>query len=473
MKNMTRAVVTLALLLLFVGCDNKRNKDNNPNGGEQTKVELPTPLFRNASTDSHEKLAEKYLGRGFNLLNYSSKDETGYTRGSVLDSERLKSGEAWQPFENIEAKPNVSGNAPLFMFKKSDEKDAKEEFKALSNVWFESEYTFKPMLRQKELKLTGVYNGAREKDDIEHYSYGLYAEKGELAIILPQEQLVYFLDVDFVKDLKQRSATDLVRQYGTHVITDLEVAQMLEVHAEVRGKEFNLEQMRSLLSGYFGKKVSDDLLQKAGKDKQLKLTLTATGTASEKELQGLNKELWQSKQEEGKYAITSFMPAGSDQVAIPDLIHDPFLRTKYIMGIVTEQQKLEQKLLGTEPQMVEYELWSASLEQMNYIRDIPSDAQEIKAVGLKDFRNSRDAVLKIETGKVLVPDGRQLKEVESAQDTWQLELQPSGLWTIRSKQSGLYLCSDLRLRLETEDVYEHRFFYLNPILPGVGPLLVK
>lgn len=61
------------------------------------------------------------------------------------------------------------------------------------------------------------------------------------------------------------------------------------------------------------------------------------------------------------------------------------------MGIVTEQQKLEQKLLETRATNGRIRTLECIAQTDELHSGHPSDAQKIKVVGLKDFRNSRDA----------------------------------------------------------------------------------
>ncbi len=50
---------------------------------------------------------------------------------------------------------------------------------------------------------------------------------------------------------------------------------------------------------------------------------------------------------------------------------------------------------------------------------------------------------------------------------WDLEQHQNGLWTIRSRASGMYLCTDKQLRAIDADSNGQRYWLLNPIIPTV------
>lgn len=473
---MKKVVFYSFVLVAVLGGGTSCQKDDVSNAVNQGKVvgqETPweVPTYSEIRAATYDLPAERYLGKGFNTLRYPLTHSEGFSDYAVLSTQ---SG-AWSPFgreiEEEDLEPIVvSYGTPGELVGYRNE--GITESSAMDSISFSANAKYsKTSLTYKTQDIT------RHLDKSHTFSSFVGRKKKLVMLDLGDaDNLEFYLHKRFTRDLSRLSATDLVAKYGTHVVTRYYIGPYMHLKVAAKASSFSKEDIKTIegklwsdnftinkeLKSKISRKASDIsvIYRQGGSDYIPNNALFNVGELYKEvsTVAALDYEAWHTKIREDN---TFLMVAGEQSALhpIPDLISDIPLKIKYVSGIL-------------------FQTLPPNASGLNYLLCDPRTYEPFKhkgkylSVGLRHYGNSMEMMDWGLDSNQLFFEGLLLGG-NGASHKWDFELQANGLWLVRSRFSGRYLCLDGRLKTQAEDTENLRYWLLNPIVPTPGGNLVK
>ncbi len=408
-------------------------------------------------SDSQHRL----LGRGFNFVKYRFNDELGFCR-PILDAERLLSGSGWLPWgqqklislEPIEIEVDEREMPPKML-----------DIEDISTSYFQDSIDIN-LPFHNIVSLRFRYKNTSSNKDIKTYSYKAYAYRVDKEIYYSassDKDYAKFLSAEFVRELKRKSAKDLVSLYGTHLVTRYYTGAYSNLVLSSLSNVFSREETFDLTSSVFGVSINGTLSDKAKRNKSsLRVEYSQAGSEYVPTLDivdgtGLfdtpsvyiidrNEWLKNLKKEVNTFLSMPFSRDG--MIPIPEIIENNNLKLKYICGIQhTAHPNVRFTYVLSTPETYKPILFEGehlSVELSDYVA--PTDI--LVAYGDSYFKPFSEL-------KLLGQGNRS--------GYWKPRLDENGLWTFQGFTSNKYLCRDFKLRSIDEDIEGLRYWVLNPI----------
>lgn len=210
------------LLLLWSGCDHSETEI-------EIKIEPPIKdavdinLFIETVTDDKTYDYVDLLGRGFDCKKSTIK---GYTnvKGKVIDIERLLNGDGYDYVKQKPVKLYPCSMVVSLLYNGgnwviSENRDLN---KYIDNIYLNSQVETK--IGDISLKLFTEDVGDMEENLQGNYFYKVECLHPTSRYTLPHvwpEFLCFFLSEEFQNDLEKSNGDEIVKKYGTHVLTDV------------------------------------------------------------------------------------------------------------------------------------------------------------------------------------------------------------------------------------------------------------
>lgn len=408
----------------------------------------------------------RFVGRSFNLLSHSSDDERGFSQVPILDLDRMKNNNPWKPFK---FGSDPAGVIAPEIFVETLYRDP--TFRTTENI--SASY----MLDSLRVSMDGVYKEVKiglkySKNQSENMKSHVF----RTSVLYPRASVhfevdsvsdySYFLSRRFVSHLSKMSAADLVDKYGTHLVTSYELGPFCTLTVVANSSVLTAEQTANLTAAYVGEAtISADLYNRVennwssinviykqgGSDYMPSKLNEALHLYTQSKVAPIDFNEWKAKLRKDDLSFISMHTDKGNLVSIPEIILDPYLKTKYTSGIL-------------------HKIWKESA--ITYLLCSPDNLEPIKLGGdfvsvfLNEFASVQEDGVYYGVGlrdlakKVL---GDKSKRYGNA---WEFHLSNNGLWLVKYKGTEKFLCSDLKMRTAKEDVDGKRYLFFNPIPPS-------
>lgn len=463
MSKRINVLISLLALLVLGAC-----RDDEPS----RSVDEGEPFFRLSTVELRVPRAEHtrtlYLGRGFNLLHYRLGEERGITTSSILDMERVRLRQ-----------PKASWGEDLSVYAPT---------LSIDNEWSHMDVIHGSMMdvtdtyTQDEIDVAvneHFYDRARipfryidsKREEADVYHARIYSYKVDQHIRLladSSKDYRYYLRSRFLSHLRTMSGEELVKTYGTHLITQYNFGAFMDYVVSGKSQVFSREDVVTLASQTF-EMQNDDLpaVKKATTYPNHIITAYKQGGSSYEPVPNLanfmplffgirpkhlDYKAWQEGMSPTKASYLSLPLNKEGMIPIPDLIPDLSLKVKYTSAIIhTANPDKHIVYLLCEPRNYE-----AVKHKDKYLY-----------VSLKKYESGtfpiyfNDDASKAFSEKELTGSGSDAR-------SWRLEMDHDGRWKIYRSDIKKYLCTDLTLRT-AEDAPEYlKYWLLNPIVPKPG-----
>lgn len=405
--------------------------------------------------------ASRYLGRGFDLLNYERTDPEGLTIYSALDLKRIQNNTPWNPFNQAGMENALAPEATEL---EGSDRPKQETIKESGKQAYTDSVSFSLGIGYKGSKIEYTHKTAT--DDVENS----YVYRSRLAFKFKKvnwdidnvSDYGFFLNRRFVLDLKRLKASALVEKYGTHIVTSYSVGALQELRVTANTSTFSKEETEkihgSILDGILS--ITNNAFHKVITNRnRLSITYTQAGSAyipprpflapnlffkEEKDTPPLDVK---SFVEQIKKESNDFVELEGSLVSIPDLIANIPLKVKYACGILAKSG-----INGAKPTV--YVLSDPSTYEV-----IRKDGEHL-TIRLDSYYDSHVRIYVGDSAFDKIND----PEDKSGRTIWDAQLNEEGLWILKSLHRSRYLCRDLKIRSLEEDKDGLRFWGLNPIL---------
>ena len=454
------SLLGLAMLLLdpLPACREQGDALNRLERDGQRGVYTDYAHIRSTALDQDQD-PDRYLGRSFDKLGFTAQDVQGFLPNQVLDLSRLASGNPWSPFG--EALPTSA--APRVRAQAGKPDTLSTLYEALGGDQLRDTLSldlgggYKPVQlsypRQSSTSRPGESYLCRALRGYK-YSYRRYD-------IQQGKDYGFYLDGQFVRDLRRLSASELIDKYGTHIVTSYSIGASQELTVVANSSFFTSEEVRSITGALWTSKgaLSPQLEAKVSQHRdQMSLSYLQAGSdytppssfvrpanlfrGGQRGTHLDSAAFGDKASREGK----AFFELEGANISIPSIIHSLPLRVKYTCGI------LDRIRPGGQPSTM-------------YVLSDPSTYQRVPYQS--SFLNIM--LSKYQDTQVYVyigPSAYHLLQEEGGQGNrqtrWQASINEDGLWTLQSIHSKKYLCRDLKTRTLAEDTSGLRYWGLNP-----------
>ena len=239
------SLLGLAMLLLapLPACREQGDAPNRLERDGQRGVYTDYAHVRSAALDQDQD-PDRYLGRSFDKLGFTAQDVQGFLPNQVLDLSRLASGNPWSPFG--EALP--TSTAPRVQAQAGKPDTLSTLYEALGGDQLRDTLRldlgggYKPVQlsypRQSSTSRPGESYLCRALRGYK-YSYRRYD-------IQQGRDYGFYLDGQFVRDLRHLSASELIDKYGTHIVTSYSIGASQELTVVANSSFFTAEEVRSI-----------------------------------------------------------------------------------------------------------------------------------------------------------------------------------------------------------------------------------
>lgn len=447
------------LACTFVACQDESIEGSNSNSSlAKEPYEWHVPSYVELRASSKNLSVERYIGKGFNLMKYPRYDDRGFTKYPVL----ALAEPAWSPFGRAIEVEDIQ----VSLRQEPSPKIERLLFQDLSAVT-QVDTMLLDLGADYQLHALSYINPDITRQADKSHTYSSFVFRKDKSVLLPIKEnrnLEFYLDKGFVADLSKLPAEDLVYKYGTHVVKHYYVGPYMRLLLSAKASIFTKNELNKAqeklwrgklkfeeqLERKFSERYEDVAIQyrQAGSTYSPQEQLFSFARLSKSQTDSLDDKAWEDRLVDDHAFL---MAPAKGLVPIPDLIADIPLKVKYISGVLMETRPSKQSVI-------------------NYILCNPSSYEPFKLKGkyvrlaLKSYGDAVGRLrLGLDASKVLQETdftGVGVKEHE-----WTYELQTNGLWTIKSRVSGRYLCTDAQMREENEDTKDLRFWLLNPIVP--------
>ena len=417
------------------------------------------PSYTELRTAESSLLPERYLGKGFNLLKSSFTDAGGFTDYSIVSNETTPWSPFGRPIEEENLHPIVNAYGSLDLHQELHQDLSKTT--SIDSIRFSTTTTYKS--NTLSYVTTDVSRNSKKSHTYNSFIYR--KDKVIMYDLSDPKNLEFYLNKRFVRDLSRLSAADLISKYGTHIVTKYYIGPYIDLRVSANSSIFSAEDVKKLEAKIWDNKVNIEptlrnkveknstdisvVYRQGGSDYvPEKSLLSVAAFYKEGAIESLDIRAW----EKGIRNDNSFLMLGRGEDAIlpiPDLISNIPLKIKYISGIL-------------------HNVFPA----INYILCNPKTFQPIKLnnqylrVALLGYNDGMNLIhLGIDGGQILTES--YITSMPYKRHKWDLEQHQNGLWTIRSRASGMYLCTDKQLRAIDADSNGQRYWLLNPIIPTV------
>lgn len=455
----------VALLALVSSCKEEDIASKSSRSGTSQEYSgFSSGLMSLRSIDPSSPSPERYLGRGFNLASYRRGNDEGICR-PVLDMARARDGRGWNPWlgseESISPMDVEVDRRSSFTPKAGGLED-------ISMSYFRDSIEVKLGIK-KPFTLNVGYNKVDELNETTHsFETFSYLISHELGLYPDQEQdFSKVLSPRFVRDLKSKSATDLVRIYGTHVITGYYLGAYSRLVVSTLSSSYSTEETMQLAGSISGagpsftdaRKVSQtrykvrvDYSQAGSRYIPPMNLIEFTGLDTPARINQVDADAWQNGIDLSGNAFLSLPFNGAGVVSIPDLIEPFYLKLKYICGIwqtITPNK----------------DLVFAFCDPKTYA-PIKYEGEHIYVIG--NVYGLSDQYVKVYYGNGYTRALTEQLLSGSGADyaSWEFDLDYDKGWTFKSTATGKYLCRDLQVRALEDDTQGLRYWLLNPLFVG-------
>lgn len=421
-------------------------------------------FYREIRSSATNQSPERFLGRGFNLLEHKIYEEQGFQR-PILDANRMQTGRGWNPFGEFPAQ-NIEMDV---VDTEIDYRNASPKIEAtedISTTYLRDSIGI-TLGYNKQFTVSVKYQKTSEHDMKVHsfraFAYQLKSE----AYLSPSSNDDYskFLSKGFVRDLREMNGVDLIHRYGTHLITAYYIGAYSNLIITAVSDKFSKDEVMGLTASAFDGKLDATFARKVNENKSsLRVEYSQGGSdyvppvdvISFREgfnpatINPIDRNAWLKMIRKDNNTFMSLPFNRNGMIAIPDLIENIPLKLKYICAI---------QHLANPRQKFTYVLCNPQNYAPLKFGDAPIYTR------LNQFAASNAFQLFIGTN---FPEEFTEKKIsgEGADAFWQSGYEKNGLWTMRSAKTGKYLCTDLKMRTLEEDKAGKRYFLLNPIFPN-------
>lgn len=460
-----KSLILALLVASFVGC--KEQEDPIPKRGDGEIEEYSdfsgiNVTLRGVTSDT--PAPERYVGRGFNLASYRRGNDEGICR-PVLDMRRALEGRGWNPWrlmeESIEPMEIDVDVRRSFIPKAGGIED-------ISTSYFKDSMDLKLGVK-KAFTLNIGYNNVEERREKTHsFESFSYLISHELSLYAADEKdCAKVFNKRFINDLKTRSAKELVKIYGTHVITGYYLGAYSRLVVSTLSSQYSSEETQSLAASIADISPGVGTSQKASQSRNaIRVDYSQGGSNyippmnliefteayAPAKINSIDSKAWRDGIDLSGNAFLSLPFNGSGIVPIPDLIEPINLKVKYISGIWYElHPKRNLVFVFCDPETYEPIKYNGQYISTN--SNVYGNSERFVRIY---YGNNIPQVF---SEKMLSGSGADYAE-------WDQELDYERGWTFRSFKTEKYLCRDLKMRSSEEDTQGLRFWLLNPILAG-------
>lgn len=450
------------LLLLTCSCQKSEvPQPDKPSPQTSTDESWSAPSYSELRAATHHLAAERYLGKGFNVLERSTSDSRGFSDYAII----APTATPWSPFgrtiEEEDLQPIITPYA--------DPEIIQSAHQSLTDKSSMDSIHFSATAAYKGHTLTYLTKDITRRSDKSHtYSSFIYRkEKMVMYDLMEPSSLEFYLHKRFVRDLSRLPAKDLVSKYGTHVVTRYYIGPYMHLSVSASSATFSKEDIKKLEAKIWDSKLNIDyslqrkvsenlsniavIYRQGGSDYTPEKSILNLGSLfQEATVSALDVKVWKDQIR----GDNTFLMIAEDQhalIPIPDLISSVPLKIKYLSGII--YSVLPPRVLGINYILCKPETYTPVKHQGEYLR-----------VALPHYADCMTMIDLGIDGADILTEGA-LSNTSRGTHKWDFALQADGLWTVKSRLSGLYLCTDGRLRTAEEDTQGLRYWLLNPIIP--------
>lgn len=299
-------------------------------------------------------------------------------------------------------------------------------------------------------------------------SFVNYPTKSVLYDLLEPTRLEFYLHRSFVRDLRRLPAVELVARYGTHLVTYYTTGAYMKLVLSAKASLFTAEEVarieeklcldKARLSRELKDKIKRNtsgiaIVYKQGGSNYMpnRELLGLGGFYQDTSTPALSEEQWLTKLRPNDNNFISLAEDGQGLVPIANLISDIPLKIKYVSGILHRTQR-------------------AASSAISYVLCEPKSLKPftfkgmVLRVGLSSYADAVEQLMLGTDQMTLFTEGL-ITGTDQQNGKWNVELGEDGLWTVSSRLTKKYLCTDGALRTIAEDAGGLRYWLLNPIIP--------
>lgn len=453
----TTSFAFVICVIAFASCTHKQDDiplDYTQDTGPRVELNL-----RTAETGF---VPERFIGRGFNLVTHRREDRDGISRYPVLDMQKIKNGTPWNPWKedvdlsDADAPQILVDNEEPGIFKGSDVETVTNSYNT-DSLRISLDGKFKNVTFNVKYQKNDRY---ASKSHI--YRSFKYLTRYRVSLDAGEKDCQHYIRRNFFNDLSDLSAADLVKKYGTHLVTAYDLGPFSDCVIFARSSIFSEQEGLDIASSVFGATLDVHTANKAktnskditiyytqgGSDYYPKNLKNSSGVFKFGEMPGIEIDKFYAQVRPGDNPFIS-LDKSTKLIAIPDLIPDMCLKVKYACGILHVANP------GKEIQ---------------YVICNPESFEPIKLFGEFVYFTATA----FETADVFVYYGNEINRFSlsaigqgsSDSSLWMLHIYPNGKATFTHKTGG-YLTRDFKL-LRAAEPTEQCFFAINPIVPREG-----
>lgn len=398
-----------------------------------------------------------YLGYGFNVLKHAPTDVRGISQKPLLAIDKP----AWTPWGG------ETGVLPTKLIVQNNESPKTQNYYHLNvTEGFQPRSIDFQGVKGLSFAPWAYYPQDLVRSSTQSHTYQSLVYQARATVAYDVEDyrgLASYLTRDFVRDLGKMSATELVEKYGTHLVMRYVLGPYMKLSVSAKASVFSPNEVKKIeMKAWEGSSPLSPELQQKVRENKRSLSMRYEQAGSDYNPQDLAQNLTdlgrthQLDDKAWERGLRSddapfLMLSEGEAIPIPDLIADVPLKMKYISGIL-------------------YQSLPKGVSAINYVLYNPKDYQRVVYNGhpirlvLPNYRDAQVVLhIGLDTGKILTEGA--LLAIQEQRHKWDIELSETGLWTIKSRLSGKYLCTDTKLRTLAEDSEGLRYWLLNPILP--------
>ena len=412
-------------------------------------------------SEESEMPPERFLGYGFNLIAHHRDDQDGMSRAPILDMERINNGTPWDPW-NTGNDPTKMPRPRIIVSTETSNPHFSDISKNSDSYNFDSinislDGTFKKVTFDID------YNKTTEQSVKSHirrsFCYDINHKVTLKSII---DAYSYYVGDFFYYDLTALSAEELIKEYGTHLVTSYDLGAFANLVFYANASVFSSDESTKLAGTLFGAKLDSRIARKAKENREaLFVEYSQGGSGYYPEnlflstdkfefgvTKGIDPKEWYAKKRPGDDPFIS-LPASATLISIPDLIPDPYLKLKYACGI----------LHATNPG-----------KKIQYVICNPDTFEPIKLSNdFIYFSNTSFSSTDVNIyygNRTLYFSPSSLRQGASTSSVWSVQVFSDGRAALRHK-TGSYLTRKLTLH-KADKPTEECYFVLNPIVPQKG-----
>lgn len=402
---------------------------------------------------------DRYLGRSFDKLGFTSQDVQGFRLNEVLDLSRLASDSPWSPFGEALS----STSAPRVRAQAGKPDTISTLYEALGGDRLRDTLSLDLGGGYKPIHLSYPRHSSTSRPGESYLCRALRGYKYSYRRYDIQQGRDYgfFLNSGFIRDLRRLSASELIDKYGTHIVTSYSIGASQELTVVANSSFFTAEEVRSITGALWRSKgaLSPQLEAKVSQHRdQMSLSYLQVGSdytppssfvRPANLFRGGERGIFLDSAAFGDKALRegkAFFELEGANISIPSIIHSLPLQVKYTCGILDrirpEGQPATMYVLS-DPNTYQRIPYQSSF--LNILLPKYQDTQVYVYIGSSAYR-------------LLQEEGSQERE----QTRWQASINEDGLWTLQSIRTQKYLCRDLKTRTLAEDTAGLRYWGLNP-----------